>query len=45
MQNWNLKDFSSLACWREEGEFINEIDIEIFFDISDCATLTCERKT
>jgi hypothetical protein len=31
MSNGNLKEFSCLSCWREEGDFINEIDVKIFF--------------
>jgi hypothetical protein len=32
MSNGNLKEFSCLSCWREEGDFINKIDVKIFFE-------------
>jgi hypothetical protein len=32
MENWDLKEFSSFASWREESDLIDEVDFKEFFE-------------
>jgi hypothetical protein len=32
MENWNFKEFSRFARWLEEGNFIDEANLEEFLE-------------
>jgi hypothetical protein len=32
VEHWNFKELASFSGWREEGDFIDEIDAKVLFD-------------